>query len=186
MRRLPLVFVLTLAVSLGGRLSIAVAQDLETQGSIERLANTSPDEKMQFAASANQEMRDAVKAVSKLMDNARRESNVDKIQCVSTLLTSIRSLVQVSEQAEVAMKEALSAGEVERADHEFRKVAVALNKTRSLQADAERCGDQGGLRSGETVISVDGGVADDSDDTTDVVVDVFDLGFDPPQASPFN
>lgn len=177
---------LALLLTLVGGASLAVAQELETEGSIERLSSTTPEEKLQFAATANDEMRLTVKSVSKLLETARRESNAEKLQCVSTLLTSIRSLVQVSEQAEVAMVEALSAGELERADHEFRKVAVALNKTRSLQAEAERCGDEGGLRSGETVVDVVGGVTADGDDTVDVVVDMLDLGFDPPQASPFN
>ncbi len=145
-------------------------------------------------------MRNAVKAVSKMLEGARRESNVEHLQCLTNRLTAIRALVQVSETAEVAMKDALSAGESERADHEFRKIAVALTKTRQLLAEAERCMDDPDLRSGDTKLKVeidgcptgkftcDDGSCKDSELDCGTEFDEFspvDLGFDaaPPPSS---
>jgi hypothetical protein len=164
----------------------ALAQETGVSGQLERSSSTSPQEKLQYAASSNAEMREAVKSVSKLLEAARRESNVERLQCLTNRLTAIRALVQVSEAAEVAMKDALNTGQAERADHEFRKIAVALTKTRQLLAEAERCMDDSGLKSGDTILQVEGGVTDEGDDTADVPVDVLDLGYDPPEASPFN
>ncbi len=165
--------------------SPALAQETGVSGTLERSSSTSPQEKLAYAASSNSEMRDAVKSVSKLLEGARRESNVERLQCLSSRLNAIRALVQVSESAEIAMKDALSNGQAERADHEFRKIAVALTKTRQLLAEAERCMDESGLLSGDTILETSGGIADEGDDTQDEPIDSFDLGYDPPEASPF-
>ena len=50
----------------------------------------------------------------------------------------MRALSQVTEMAQIALAEA-SAAANERADHEFRKTAVALSKSRQLRVEAEAC-----------------------------------------------
>jgi len=117
-------------------------------GELERSASTSPKEKLEYASDSNSEMRDAVKTVSRMLESAKRDSNVERLQCLNSRLTSIRALVQVSEAAEMAMRGALSKGQQERADHEFRKIAVALTKSRQLLAEAERCTADNGSVSG--------------------------------------
>jgi len=173
---------------LGTVLVVAVpasAQDVGVTGEIVGTQTTSPQEKIQYAIDATAEMRDAVKSVVKLLEGARRESSVERLQCLSYRLTALRALVQVSEAADTAMKESLAAGATERADHEFRKIAVALSKTRQLLAEAERCLDDSGMRSGESVTEYTGGITDDGDDTEGVGFDAMDLQEDPPHASPF-
>jgi len=129
-------FFLTLAFpfnSFAGKTGVA--------GDLERSSSTTPQEKVKYAADSNSEMRDAVKTVLKMLEGARRESNVEELQCLSNRLTSIRALAQVSEATEITMKESLAKGQQERAAYEFRKIAVALTKTRRLLAEANRCVD---------------------------------------------
>lgn len=158
-------------------------------GDLERSAASSPQEKLTFAAEANEEMRDAIKNVSKLLETARKESNVERLQCLNTRITSVRALLQVSEAAEVEMRDALNGGDTERADHEFRKVAVARTKSQQLLAEANRCADDTGLRSGETSVKWEGGLLGregESEDTEGLLtVSELDLGFDPIDGSPF-
>lgn len=183
------VAVLVLALGALGFSPVASAQDTGVSGELVRSASASPEEKLAYALAANEEMRNASKSVSRLVEQARRDSNTNRLQCLTNRLTAIRSLLQVSESAEVAMKEALSntadPRASERADHEFRKIAVARQKTSQLYAEAEQCMDDSGLQPGETVVTVNGGVDSEGDDTEGVTTDVFDLGFDPPEASPF-
>ena len=164
----------------------ALAQETETgiTTDLERLASTTPQEKMQYAVDGNEEMRQAIKEVSKMLEGTRREGDLTKLQCLNNRLTSIRALLQVSESAETAMKEALSAGEAERADHEFRKIAVARNKAQQLRAEADQCISESGLKSGQTVVKAEQELTKPEDETEDLPED-FDFGMDPPESSPF-
>lgn len=163
----------------------AFAQETGISGELERTASTTSQEKMQYASDANNEMRDAVKRVSKLLEAARREQDVVKIQCLNNRLTSLRALLQVSEASEGALNDAIANGEDEKANHEFRKTAVALSKARQILAEAERCAGDAGAADGSTVVEVSGALTSDTDPTEGVAVDDSDIGYDPPDVSPF-
>lgn len=181
MRILCLVFVL-LAGSWSSR---AMAQETGVVGELERTAASTPQEKLRYAAEANTEIREALKQITRMIDTAKREATPEQMQCLQARLSAVRALASVSEAAETAMTEALEAGEAERAAHEFRKVAVARVKARELLSEAERCIDDSPTRSGETDVVVEGSPPGDESDTAGVDEDPFDIGFDPPQASPF-
>jgi hypothetical protein len=170
----------------GGAPRTAFAQDSGIAGDLERSASASPQEKLQYAADAVTEVRATVKDVEKLMDEARREADTDRVECLTLLVNQIRALAQVTEASQVAMKDELASGDTDRADHELRKIAVALSKTRQLNTEAVACGEESGLASGQTNVRVEGGVTGDDDETDPLGVDVLDQGYDPPQQSPFN
>jgi hypothetical protein len=166
----------------------AFAQDSGIASELERTASTSPAEKIAYAEVSNREVSDAVKHVGKLLETARR-SDPDAVTCLQSRLTSIRALQQVSELAENNMASALNSESMERADHEFRKIAVAVSKTRQLSAEAERCvvtltsGVEGTTKN-EFTTSLTG---DDADSWIEDIVNSFELGLglDPPDVSPF-
>jgi DNA-binding phage protein len=150
---------------------------------VERTASTSPQEKISYAESSNNEIREAEKTISRLLEQARKDGDAEAIECLINKLTSVRALLQVSESAEVSMRDAIAAGEDEKANHEFRKIAVAVSKTRQLMAEAQRCAANEDLAPGETYVDwesrLDGGTTfDDNADTIDIDVDV-------PPISPF-
>lgn len=178
--------VLSLLAGLALFTPVAVAQDpgaTGVTGELERLASTSPQEKLQYSADALEEMRNGVKTVTKLVETARREGNVEELQCLNGRLTAMRALLQVSEAADVTMQESLAANSAERADHEFRKVAVALAKSRQLLAEADRCTTLDETVNGDTTVRVEGPL--EGDDSGTSPFDDLDIGFDPPEASPF-
>jgi hypothetical protein len=164
----------------------AMAQDSGISGDLERTASASPQEKLEYAADAAEELREALKDADKLADDARRDGDPEELDCINQHLSQLRALAQVTEVAEGAMRTALEAGQSERADHELRKVAVALSKARQILADAQACTDDAGLASGDTQVRVIGGYSGDGDETDPLEFDVMDQGFDPPDASPFN
>lgn len=151
---------------------------------IERTATTTPQEKIAYAEASNQEIRDAEKTIARLLDQARKDADAEAIECLVNRLTSVRALLQVSESAEIAMKDAIAAGTDEKADHEFRKIAVAVSKTRMLLAEAQRCASDQQVESGTTLVDWESAIADE-DDLGDLEIDDFDIGLDPPQVSPF-
>lgn len=163
----------------------AFAQETGITGELERVAATTPQEKLDYSSDALEEMRESVRTVTKLLETARRDgAEADQIQCLTSRMTGLRALLQVSEAADTSMQSALAEGASAMADHEFRKIAVALSKTRQLAAEADRCLSDDATANGETIVRTeepDYG----SDETVEQPSFSFDLGFDPPEASPF-
>lgn len=180
------IVLLALAALAAGSVVPATAQDSGVAGDLERTAQASPQEKAQYAADAVEELATAVKDVEKLQEDARREGDPEQAACVAARLGQLTALSQVTEAATAAMKTAMDAGDQQRADHELRKIAVALSKSRQLTLEAQACVDDSGLASGETNVRVEGGLDGEGDETDALDVDVLDGGYDPPQQSPFN
>ncbi len=148
---LPLLLLLPL-LPVGG----AAAQG--TASAITQAART-PEEKAAFADGALGEMRGASKEVARMLEAAEREKNPIRIQCLSKKLATIRALVEVSETSATTMKQAFATGDTVVADHEYRKIAIALVKVRQFRAEAETCGGSSGQAGSTSVSLVDAGVA---------------------------
>lgn len=186
LRRSGLVLLALAALTSGAISGTAFAQDSGVAGDLERTATASPQEKLQYAADAVEELKQTLKSAEKLLEEARKDGETEQVECLAERISQIRALAQVTESAQGAMQKALEAGNTERADHEMRKIAVALSKSRQLSLEAQACVDESSLASGETQISVSGGMEGEVDETDPLDVDVLDQGYDPPQQSPFN
>ena len=151
---------------------------------LERTATTSPQEKIAYAETSNQEIRDAEKQVSRYLDQARKDGDAEAIECLVNRQTSVRALLQVSEQAEISMKDAIASGDDERANHEFRKIAVAVSKTRMLLAEAQRCASDQQLQPGSTVTEWEVNGPDAVPPPT-ATLSTTGIGITPPSISPF-
>lgn len=138
-------------------------------GQLEASAQLSPKEKREFSHNALVEMQNALMTVDKYLEQAEREQDEDRIQCVRLNQASIKAPADVSERADAAMREALAQGSEQRAEHKFRKIAVALSKVRQFVAEAEACIGQGGVAAGATQVDVtDEGITEE--DPTDATV----------------
>jgi DNA-binding phage protein len=177
--------ILLAVIALGVR--DARAQEDPTTGvtsELERTASATPQEKIAYAEVSNEEIRDAEKQIVRLLEQARKDNDPEAIECLVNRLTSVRALLQVSVSSEVAMRDAIAAGLDEKANHEFRKIAVAISKTRMLLAEAQRCASEQQVEPGQTLVDWEAALADEGDlDPLDVTD--FTLGLDPPQVSPF-
>ena len=174
-------------VLLSGLLPEAKAEDDNSiRSQLEQSSLTSIEEKQEFALNANEEMNRAVKKLAKAMSDAEREREAVRLNCLTKKLSSARTLSEVAESANEAMDAAIKANDLDKAEHEFRKIAVALQKTREFAAEGEACLGDSGSASGVTSVDVSSGALDDLDDT-----EPFDdgstglLGIDPPDTSPF-
>jgi len=161
----------------------ASAQDTTVSGQIEQSSQSSPEEMIRFTDMALEEMRASVKDVSKMVEAAEREHNMVAIQCISRKLTTMRALLEVSESSGVGLKQALADGEKDRAQHDFRKIAIALSKVRQFRAEADACGG-GGAQPGTTSIEVIESAITDEDETEALDLGI-DFGDQPPPTSQF-
>ncbi len=178
-------FAFTLAGILSSS-SIAMAQDVGATGNLEQSTSTSPSEMVSFANEAVSEMGDAAQDVQKMLAAAEKESDVYQVQCLNKKLSAIAALAQVSESAKASMQDALAAGETERAEQEFRKLAVAQGKVRQFRAEAEACTRDDGTAPGDVSVDVSNeALADSSGDTESIDDGNFGIGDEPPSTSPF-
>jgi len=149
-----------------------------------KMVPSTPEQKVDFSSSALSELRGYVKEVSRLTETARRDGNVEQLQCLTNRLTSLRALVQVTESADSAMRSAVTERSSDLIDHEFRKISVAHSKSQTLASEAQRCTNEQVTNNGDTSIRVEGPL-EGGEALSDPSYTV-DIGFDVPQASPFN
>jgi hypothetical protein len=165
--------------------SNANARD-ELRAQLEQSSETSPAEKKEFVSDANNEMEAAVKKLTKAMSDAEREREAVQLNCLSKKLSSARTLSEVAETASKAMNIAIDENNLDKAEHEFRKIAVALQKTREFVAEGVACWADAGSAQGVTSVDVSRGNLDDEDDTEPLDDGSTGLlGVDPPDTSPF-
>jgi hypothetical protein len=161
----------------------ARGQDPTGVSDLERAASSTPQEKIAYAESANAEIEEGVRAINRLLEQARKDADADAIECLISRLTSVRALLQVSQSAEISMANAIAAAEDEKANHEFRKIAVAVSKTRMLLAEAQRCASEQQLESGTTLVDWTTVLGVETGDPPDVTLTTTNL--EPPPVSPF-
>jgi hypothetical protein len=166
----------------------ALAQDPGIRSELERSASTSDEEKLDYADTALGEIDDTLRSVNKMLEVARRDGDVDRVQCLTSRLTSVRALQVVTDGAVSSMKNAIESNLPDKADHEFRKVAVALGKTRMLAAEAQQCDSGSSVQPGETLIELLSELVSDNEIPgllEQLELDQLDFGMDPPDVSPF-
>ncbi len=151
----------------------------------ERASKLSDSQKLSLATEYLSEMRDLLSATLALLKEAREEKDVIKINCVNEKLTSIKGLLRISEQADVALQEAVAKNERDSATHEFHKVSISHQKIKTLKAEAEQCVGELAFAVGKTTVEVEvDGEAVPEDDPTNV--DLPDTPVvRPPAASPY-
>ena len=139
-------------------------------------------QKNAYATSANQEIGDYVRAVT-TMKNRVGDDDPEVKQCLTTKLTSLSALYQVSTAAQQRLADPST--DPAMVDHEFRKIAVALAKSRTLFAEAQQCTATGPIGSGTTLVDWEA-VLSFTEDQLDLAIDELALDWQPPELSPFN
>jgi hypothetical protein len=98
------------------------------------------DKEQLSRASANLDrMRGWLKDVLQRLEEARKEKDIVKLNCVNEKLTQLKGLVRVGEQSEIALQENVAKGDEGNARHEYAKVDLATQRAQQLRADAEQC-----------------------------------------------
>jgi hypothetical protein len=134
-----------------GPVALAQVRDMD----FEQAAKLPDAQKLSMATRYLDEMRQILSAAMKLLKEAREEKDVIKINCVNEKLTNIKGLLRISEQADVALQEAVVKNEKDTAAHEFHKVAISHQKLRALKAEAEQCVGELAFAVGKTTVEVE-------------------------------
>lgn len=180
-RRITMLALLTLA-------GTAMAQDGGIESALQKAATASPSEMRSFATESVETVKENAKVVARLTEQARSKGEYKIQNCLAPKNTSAQALVQVTELSAGNLSRALDEGgddATAKARHEYRKIAVSLNKSESIRADAQQCQDGEGDGQQDGVVIWDGGVGDDQDVVDDNPIDDFDVQVDAPSVSTF-
>lgn len=174
---MPLLFAVAPAIAVP---SEGVSSDLD------RTATTTPEQKLEYASTSVTEIEDAVKTIERLLQQTteKKDADADSVQCLKNRLTSVRALAQVAASSKTALSTAVNEANEEVANHEYRKIAVVLGKTRVLLAEANQCATGSDVESGTTLVDWISDLRDGSTLTT-AEIDDLDLGIFPPPVTTF-
>lgn len=117
---------------------------------------TIPDpEKLKRTTEHLAKMRGWVDQVAGGAEQARRERDVLKLNCVNEALTQMKALLRVAESADLAMREAVSRKDPS-ADAEYARVAIAKVKVEKLRREGTCIGQLAYLADERTTVEVTG------------------------------
>jgi hypothetical protein len=140
-------------------------------------------EKAPRAATHISRMKESLKRLLTLLEEARESKDVVKLNCVNEKLTQTKGLLRISEQAEDALQEALARHDREVGNHEFAKISISRQKTEQIAAEAESCVGELAVYAGDTVVTVEGGYHGGYDPT--IIPLPLPEVVRPPQVSPY-
>ena len=106
----------------------------QATGVVEGGNQTSAIDKTLFSIDAVDEMRSTLDSL-----RALRDATPDSLRstCLDSKAKRVQDLVDQAEEASAATIDAIAAGEDAQAEHEFRKVGVALMRTRQLNDEVQ-------------------------------------------------
>lgn len=143
-------------------------------------------QKLEFADEALKEMRDSVRRVERMAEDARRQKDIILLNCLYGRLASLRALLKIGEQASTDLRLGLEKENADLVDEQFRRLAVARERAVQESVDADAC-------VGETESSETGTGGKWSASVSDVAGEIpEDYGADPsgyarpPEATPWH
>jgi hypothetical protein len=125
--------------------ALAYAQDAEPEA---------PPPRIVAARAKVDTLRSQLIAVVKLLEQARAERDMVKLNSINDQLTSLKGLIRVAEQAELNLEEALLKHDDEAASREEEKLKIASVKSTALVQQAANAVGEVSVYSGETVVDV--------------------------------
>ncbi|MHB8416877.1 MAG: hypothetical protein ACYDCL_02305 [Myxococcales bacterium] len=99
----------------------------------------SDKEKLSRAEDAVAQMQKTLREVLERVEEARKERDLVKLNCINEKLTQVKALLRIAEQSYVALQEAVARAAEDNAQHEFAKIDIARQRITELRAEAEQC-----------------------------------------------
>lgn len=120
------------------------------------------DQKASKAGIAIGKMRDVHLRLLELREEARRNKDVVRLNCVNEKITSAAGLLHASEGAQSALSDALARADHETAQHEYNKISLSQSKAANLRTEGESCVGETTVYSGKTQVTVETGTKNKS------------------------
>ena len=164
-RRIRVLLTFALALATGG-LGFAVAQDEgvavsadvendEAELEVQRRANLTPEEQVAQAETIVERGNATSRQVSAMLDEARQERDIIRITCLNDKLTQINANLRTATERSTALKDAVSAQDAPRRNHEFTVLSVLAQKLQTLEREAQQCIGEDIFETGATSVTTE-------------------------------
>ncbi len=142
MRRLGLKWTSQMALGLLFAATTVLAQPAgspDAEVGFRKGSQLSSTEQLTQAEAYLQKMRQTLEHVNKIADQARKEKDIIKLNCVNDKLIQIKGNLNLGEQTRDALKLASARADDGNRNHEFAKLTITYQKVTVLGQEAEAC-----------------------------------------------
>lgn len=84
-------------------------------------------------------MNDTLKRIQVLQDQAKRDKDIIRLNCVTDKVVQVRVNISIAEQSMAALQEAVTRADEGERTHEFTRLTIVNQKVLVLGAEAENC-----------------------------------------------
>ncbi len=126
------------SVAVGGALAQDPAKP-KAELEVETGVTLTSEQQVQQADATARRARQLAERLTRMLDEARRDKDIMRANCVNRKLTEVNANARNVEQRRKALKDAVDAHDEARVDHEFTVLSVLGQKLDSLNVEASQC-----------------------------------------------
>jgi len=128
-------------------------------GGVQTRAVVTPEEQLEQADRIGRRGNQLSERLSKMLDEARREKDIMRANCVNRKLTEANANTRNIDQRSRALRDAVAVGDDARRGHEFTVLTVLAQKLESIDREATQCLGQSVYEPGasQVVTTIQGG-----------------------------
>jgi hypothetical protein len=156
----------------------------DTGVDLRRASELSPADTVKEARTYKVKMGDTKARIDKLLDRARKQKDVIKINCLGDKSTQVKGHIAVADQSMASLDTAISRSDDGARQHEFMRLSILYQKVVVLGTEAENCIGEDVTYVGETKVDVEVDPSIPSGDPTEPLLPLPDVER-PPEATPF-
>ena len=107
--------------------------------SVKQRPTLTPEEMVNQSKEYGKNMNDVLKRIQVLQDQAKREKDIIRLNCVTDKVVQVRVNISIAEQSMAALQEAVTRADEGERTHEFTRLTIVNQKVLVLGAEAENC-----------------------------------------------
>jgi hypothetical protein len=107
--------------------------------SVKQRPTLTPEEMVNQSREYAKNMNDVLKRIQTLQDQAKREKDIIRLNCVTDKVVQVRVNISIAEQSMAALQEAVTRADEGERTHEFTRLTIVNQKVQVLGAEAENC-----------------------------------------------
>ena len=107
--------------------------------SVKQRPTLTPEEMVNQSREYAKSMNEVLKRIQTLQDQAKREKDIIRLNCVTDKVVQVRVNISIAEQSIAALQEAVTRADEGERTHEFTRLTIVNQKVQVLGAEAENC-----------------------------------------------
>ena len=130
---------IVLAVDVGGSHVKALASNQQERRRFVSGPSLTAEEMVTQSREYAKNMGEVLKRIQVLQDQAKREKDIIRLNCVTDKVVQVRVNISIAEQSMASLQEAVTRADEGERTHEFTRLTIVNQKVQVLGAEAENC-----------------------------------------------